>query len=73
MPRGANQSFGPGFSSIRNQIPDERLNRAGSAILKNNLIGRGSLSIMEANMTPKISPELMYLIIAAVAFVLINR
>jgi len=28
---------------------------------------------MEANMTPKISPELMYLIMAAVAFVLINR
>ena len=45
----------------------------GSAILKNNLIGRGSLYIMEANMTPKISPELMYLIMAAVAFVLINR
>jgi hypothetical protein len=59
--------------SQRNQIPDERLDRVGSAILKNNLIGRGSLYSMEANMTPKISPELMYLIIAAVAFVLINR
>lgn len=53
---------------VNNQITTERF-----SVLKNNWISGGSLCIVEANMTPKINPDLMYLIIAAVAFVLINR
>jgi hypothetical protein len=51
----------------------ETPHKRSRAILKNNGIRWHSLCIVEAHMTPKISPELMYVIIATVAFVLMNR
>jgi hypothetical protein len=60
-------------ASVRKRPPlASILSRIIPAIIKNNQISYGSLGTLEDKM-PKISPELMYLIFAALAFVLINR